>query len=535
MTYGISKAITIINKEIEKRATGDESYNFSDSFAEDSSTGCFVRQCVSYNQLNRVLVDKWSNEQQYNYLHNILRFWYGMPYDEIDEYLHTSDVRVPVAQLFSVTAKGYTEYFCNHELDRTEIIEQAFTASNRISVLRSLGELMTKEEYDRIMNSSSWTRALEFDFDKQTMNDVEVIMYEDKEPQKSATPHRFENIPANYDAMYYSRIYPPELDGESVIMPDDLEGEWRIVDTRFLLSAKPLYLIESLNYGLCDHVRYALVDDNQNVIAENIRSIDQFIGENYERAIRISSAVANGMIKAGYNVLDPSGKCITDKSICVKQDYLCMAKPSAIFKYLGLSPRVRYNGHFGKERPKKPIVFTVVDFVQGNSSNTFVLPGIISSLDQLKEKGIIDQFLELTGDHKSLVQAYCEVLSWGLGYCTAAEPTPEQLVFITENLQDIEWEQDVYVCLEPYFDFTPNAVINDNSEHITIDGYDDTFYGINSAISDFERVFLLESETQGEDVPHIVVNAHGEVRSHNMYSLLDYQQAIDNLEIEIER
>ena len=83
--------------------------------------------------------------------------------------------------------------------------------------------------------------------------------------------------------------------------------------------------------------------------------------------------------------------------------------------------------------------------------------------------------------------------------------------------------------------FTPNALIHDNSENITLDGYEDTYHVINSDIIEYEQVYLLESETRGEDAPHIVINAHGEVRADDMYSLKEYKQAIDNLEIEIER
>lgn len=79
------------------------------------------------------------------------------------------------------------------------------------------------------------------------------------------------------------------------------------------------------------------------------------------------------------------------------------------------------------------------------------------------------------------------------------------------------------------------TVIPAHGERFKVDGYEDTYHVINSDIIEYEQVYLLESETRGEDAPHIVINAHGKVRADDMYSLKEYKQAIDNLEIEIER
>ena len=202
MTYSISKAIALINKEIDKRSAGNEDYYFPADFYGESSTENFVRLCVKSNHLDRVLIDQWSDGQQYIYIHNILHFWYGMRHEEADEFLKMCNTRVPVAQLFSVTENGVTQHFYAPELDRTEIIRRVLKSDDIPFTLRCLGKLMTKEEYDNTLNGTSWTRSLEFDMDKQVMNDVEVLMYEDTGPQRSVTPHKFSSLPANYDTMY---------------------------------------------------------------------------------------------------------------------------------------------------------------------------------------------------------------------------------------------------------------------------------------------------------------------------------------------
>ena len=535
MTYSISKAISLVNKEIDKRAAGNEDYYFPADFYGESSTENFVRLCVKSNHLDRVLIDQWSDGQQYIYIHNILHFWYGMRHEEADELLKMCNTRVPVAQLFSVTENGVTQHFYAPELDRTEIIRRVLKSDDIPFTLRCLGKLMTKEEYDNTLNGTSWTRSLEFDMDKQVMNDVEVLMYEDTGPQRSVTPHKFSTLPANYDTMYYARIEPPELNGESVIMPNEHDGEWQIVDARFLLSEKPLYLLESLNYGLSDSVRYCLVDNEENLIADDIRSIDEFIGENYERMIRVSYDTASRMVQSGYDVLGPDGKPAKGYPLPIGENYMYSAKPKDIFKCLGITKERPYRGVFVKEHPKNPVMFTVAELFQNNCCNAFVLPGRVTDLEQLKKGDTLDRFFSLTGNDRELVQAYFRVYCWGLGYLKAAEPTAEQLKFINNNLQEVKWEPDVFLIDDLSSQFTPNALIHDNSENITLDGYEDTYHVINSDIIEYEQVYLLESETRGEDVPHIVINAHGEVRADDMYSLKEYKQAIDNLEIEIER
>lgn len=87
MTYSISKAISLVNKEIDKRSAGNEDYYFPADFYGESSTENFVRLCVKSNHLDRVLIDQWSDGQQYIYIHNILHFWYGMHPEEADEFL----------------------------------------------------------------------------------------------------------------------------------------------------------------------------------------------------------------------------------------------------------------------------------------------------------------------------------------------------------------------------------------------------------------------------------------------------------------
>ena len=318
-------------------------------------------------------------------------------------------------------------------------------------------------------------------------------------------------------------------------MPNELDGEWQIVDARFLLSEKPLYLLESLNYGLSDSVRYCLVDNEENLIADDIRSIDEFIGENYERMIRISYETATRMVQSGYNVLGPDGKPAKGNPLPIGENYMYSAKPTDIFKCLGITKERPYRGVFVKEHPKNPVMFTVAELFQNNCCNAFVLPGRVTDLEQLKKGDTLDRFFSLTGNDRELVQAYFRVYCWGLGYLKAAEPTVEQLKFINNNLQEVKWEPDVFLIDDLSSQFTPNALIHDNSENITLDGYEDTYHVINSKIIEYEQVYLLESETRGEDVPHIVINAHGEVRADDMYSLKEYKQAIDNLEIEIER
>lgn len=96
MTYSISKAISLVNKEIDKRAAGNEDYYFPADFYGESSTENFVRLCVKSNHLDRVLIDQWSDGQQYIYIHNILHFWYGMRHEEADELLKMCNTRVPV-------------------------------------------------------------------------------------------------------------------------------------------------------------------------------------------------------------------------------------------------------------------------------------------------------------------------------------------------------------------------------------------------------------------------------------------------------
>lgn len=78
MTKAMKKAISDINKAINER----EIDNFVDEFDDESNTYYFVKECLAENQLDINKMQEFSDEQQKDYVYNILVFWYGISVEQ---------------------------------------------------------------------------------------------------------------------------------------------------------------------------------------------------------------------------------------------------------------------------------------------------------------------------------------------------------------------------------------------------------------------------------------------------------------------
>ena len=74
MKKAIKKAIADINKAIVENQID----NFAGEFDDSTNTYYFVKECLTENQLDADKMQDFSEEQQKDYIYNILVFWYGM-------------------------------------------------------------------------------------------------------------------------------------------------------------------------------------------------------------------------------------------------------------------------------------------------------------------------------------------------------------------------------------------------------------------------------------------------------------------------
>ena len=74
MKKAIKKAIADINKAIVENQID----NFAEEFDDSTNTYYFVKECLTENQLDVDKMQDFSEEQQKDYIYNILVFWYGM-------------------------------------------------------------------------------------------------------------------------------------------------------------------------------------------------------------------------------------------------------------------------------------------------------------------------------------------------------------------------------------------------------------------------------------------------------------------------
>ena len=74
MKKQFKKAIADINKAIVENQID----NFAEQFDDSTNTYYFVKECLTENQLDVDKMQDFSEEQQKDYIYNILVFWYGM-------------------------------------------------------------------------------------------------------------------------------------------------------------------------------------------------------------------------------------------------------------------------------------------------------------------------------------------------------------------------------------------------------------------------------------------------------------------------
>ena len=74
MKKQFKKAIADINKAIVENHID----NFAEQFDDSTNTYYFVKECLTENQLDADKMQDFSEEQQKDYIYNILVFWYGM-------------------------------------------------------------------------------------------------------------------------------------------------------------------------------------------------------------------------------------------------------------------------------------------------------------------------------------------------------------------------------------------------------------------------------------------------------------------------
>ena len=75
MKKQLKKAIADINKAIVENHID----NFAEQFDDSTNTYYFVKECLTENQLDTDKMQDFSEEQQKDYIYNILVFWYGLP------------------------------------------------------------------------------------------------------------------------------------------------------------------------------------------------------------------------------------------------------------------------------------------------------------------------------------------------------------------------------------------------------------------------------------------------------------------------
>ena len=72
MKKAIKKAIADINKAIVENQID----NFAEEFDDGTNTYYFVKECLTENQLDADKMQDFSEEQQKDYIYNILVFWF---------------------------------------------------------------------------------------------------------------------------------------------------------------------------------------------------------------------------------------------------------------------------------------------------------------------------------------------------------------------------------------------------------------------------------------------------------------------------
>lgn len=81
MKKQFKKAIADINKAIVENQID----NFAEQFDDSTNTYYFVKECLTENQLDADKMQDFSEEQQKDYIYNILVFWYGMTTEKATE------------------------------------------------------------------------------------------------------------------------------------------------------------------------------------------------------------------------------------------------------------------------------------------------------------------------------------------------------------------------------------------------------------------------------------------------------------------
>lgn len=130
------------------------------------------------------------------------------------------------------------------------------------------------------------------------------------------------------------------LYGETALLPDELEGKWHIVGT-FEHNDEHLFILESASYGLQNG--YAVVDCEENVVAQNIRSISEAFPELPPMLIRVTAEYAYDMWEHGFSVFFPDGSPAApyvpnmhdsgiSNALSQLDDYIMSAYPEDIWK-----------------------------------------------------------------------------------------------------------------------------------------------------------------------------------------------------------
>ena len=109
---------------------------------------------------------------------------------------------------------------------------------------------------------------------------------------------------SNQDLQIFNEEDKLALYGETELLPDDLEGKWHIVGI-FEYNGENLFILESESYGLKNG--YAVVDCEENVVAQNFRSISETFPELPPMLIRIPTEYAYDMWEHGFSVFYPDG------------------------------------------------------------------------------------------------------------------------------------------------------------------------------------------------------------------------------------
>ena len=331
MTYSVSKVISLINRMIAEKGTKD----FPAEFYEGTNTYDFVKHCTRDSRLDRELVNTYHPYFQKDCLYNILVQWCDMRNETANDLLNENNRTTNTITLISLIENGKKLYFRCDELDTADAL-MLFHTDSLAETLSKSALFIPQTDYIDNMISSENVLEIEFNADRRS---VAVMNYfSGGEVKEKRTSFPFDRIPAAYDHYINTRYEPISINGESVILPDGLEGEWRVVDGRQLLSDNPQYLVESVNYGLSPDVKYAIVDGNGQLIMDNVDSIDAAQGQTTEsNPIRIKTSLAGELWrenKGSVFIGDYNPADVLD--LCSSPDYTLKAYPSAIWAHLSM-------------------------------------------------------------------------------------------------------------------------------------------------------------------------------------------------------